>query len=190
MKRMRLLASVASSSLLLSGAIAVPTATATTQTFPQTLTGGGYGTSSWTGIANNVDECTSSDTGFNVGDAVWNVNNLAPGTLGDAFDGTWLLADNIGATDATYYDAPGSEADVSSNVLTTGAASFGGLQVSAQLKAYQDQALLRVLYKFKNPTGAAVTSSFQTESNFGSDSATVLQARVTSIEVVYLIFAV
>lgn len=121
----------------------------------------------------------------------------------DAFDGAWAMWIDGGGTDGkTYYGASGdimggavvddltaqapppaqqfivdvtttTEGDV---VVQGPVEQHSGLDVTVQYRFYADGDLVRVLATYTNPTGAPITVTTGTESNFGSDSGTHLDA--------------
>ncbi len=128
------------------------------------ITGGGPGGSIWSDIANSRVVC--GRTGFAIGDAEL-------GTLDDAYDSAWLLANGSDTSTAEPYVAP-DPADVTDATVTGGAQTLGSLQVSTQYKFFQDAARLRVVHTFTNPTATPITQTFQSLTNLGSDSATTI----------------
>jgi len=128
------------------------------------ITGGGPGGSIWTDIEDSRVVC--GRTGFAIGDAEL-------GTLDDAYDSAWLLANGSDTSTSEPYVAP-DPVDVTDATVTGGAQTLGSLQVSTQYKFFQDAARLRVVHTFTNPTAAPITQTFQSLTNLGSDSATTI----------------
>ena len=119
--------------------------------------------------------CQGSDDGFGVDDAALDPGDITLiGEQDDAFDDAWLLADGAGGTGASYFLAPSGQVDLDGNTVATDFASFGGLQVAVTHTVFADAARLRTIYTFVNPGAEAVTRTFQTETDLGSDQYTAI----------------
>jgi hypothetical protein len=71
---------------------------------------------------------------------------------------------------------PDGNGDLRGNSFSVGPASTGGLKVSQTETALQTSPTLRMVYKFKNPTGHKVKKTIALETNLGSDDDTTVDA--------------
>jgi hypothetical protein len=95
----------------------------------------------------------------------------------DAFDGAWNIT--VDAANFAPGDGPDSAtllSSVNAGTITTVTQPLSGLDVSAVVTAFQSSPTLRLILSFANPTGADIMSTITTDTNFGSDSDTVIEA--------------
>lgn len=129
------------------------------------------------------------------GNASWDVGGFAANSNRQATGGECASAPGVGIIDAQL-DAPfvddaldhqvlfvGGESFVppvavtqSGQVVTVGPATLGGLDVTLQYAALQGSPTLRSLATIRNPTGAAIATTVELATNFGSDANTTVAA--------------